>query len=201
MGYVRYRGVFTKGKQRRGTGELIRRYKRRSRHCATVARSFTFMEPYWVMFLTTTAHRSKLTASRLMSSHQSPTNLKNNSRCISGNYVHEYKGPMMDFILHGYCGLYCSACPIMLNTKTGAGTEQCCGCKSKQPTGYCAVCSIRACARGKRYEFCNEYSEYSTCQLMQKFLKDANWPYQQIVPNNMESIRQNGLVKWLDAEE
>ncbi len=25
----------------------------------------------------------------------------------------------MDFIVHGYCGLYCGACPIMLNTKQG----------------------------------------------------------------------------------
>ena len=92
----------------------------------------------------------------------------------------------MDFILHGYCGLYCGACPIMLNAKAGAGTEQCYGCKSEQPTGYCAVCGIKACARGKGYEFCNECSEYSTCERMQKFLKDSNWPYQQLVSNNME---------------
>ena len=108
---------------------------------------------------------------------------------------------IMDFILHGYCGLYCGACPIMLNTKAGTGTEQCYGCKSEQPTGYCAVCGIKACARGKGYEFCNECSEYGTCERMQKFLKDANWPYQQIVSKNMESIRQNGLSKWLEAQE
>ena len=77
----------------------------------------------------------------------------------------------MDFVLHGYCGLYCGACPIMLNTKAGAGTEQCYGCKSEQPTGYCAVCGIRDCARGKGYEFCNECSEYNTCERMQKFLR------------------------------
>ncbi len=107
----------------------------------------------------------------------------------------------MDFILHGYCGLYCGACPIMLNTKAGLGSEQCYGCKSEQPTGYCAVCGIKACARGKGYEFCNECSEYSTCALMQKFLNDANWPYQQMVSNNMESIQRNGLPKWLEAQE
>jgi hypothetical protein len=39
----------------------------------------------------------------------------------------------MDFILHGYCGLYCGACLIMLNTKAEAGTERCYGCKSEQP--------------------------------------------------------------------
>ena len=36
---------------------------------------------------------------------------------------------------------------------------------------------------------------------MQKFLKDPNWPHQKIVPNNMESIRQNGLLKWLEGQE
>jgi len=41
----------------------------------------------------------------------------------------------MEFVLQGYCGLYCGACPIMLNTKAGAGTEQCYGCKSEQPAG------------------------------------------------------------------
>jgi hypothetical protein len=36
---------------------------------------------------------------------------------------------------------------------------------------------------------------------MQKFMKDANWPYQQIVSSNMESIRQIGLSKWLETQE
>ena len=27
----------------------------------------------------------------------------------------------MDFILHGYCSLYCGVCPIMLNTKARTG--------------------------------------------------------------------------------
>jgi hypothetical protein len=36
---------------------------------------------------------------------------------------------------------------------------------------------------------------------MQKFMKDANWPYQQVVLKNMESIRRNGLSKWLEVKE
>ena len=85
----------------------------------------------------------------------------------------------MDFILHGYCGVYCGACPIMLKTKAATGSEQCYGCKSEQPTGYCATCGIKACAREKGYEFCNECANLSTCELMQKFINDAYWPYQQ----------------------
>jgi hypothetical protein len=107
----------------------------------------------------------------------------------------------MDFILHGYCGLYCGACPIMLNTMAGIGSEQCYGCKSEQPTGYCAVCSIKACARRKGPEFCNECSEYCTCKPMQKFMEDTKWPYQQGVLKNVETIRCDGLTKWIEGQD
>ena len=107
----------------------------------------------------------------------------------------------MDFVLHAYCGLYCGACPILLNTRAGKGTEQCHGCKSEQTAGYCAACGIKACARSRGHEFCNECSDYGACGLIDKFLKDTNWPHQQIASRNMESIRQNGLSKWLDAQE
>jgi hypothetical protein len=102
--------------------------------------------------------------------------------------------------LHGYCGLYCGACPVMLNTRAGTGTNQCHGCKSEQPTGYCATCGIKACALRKGYAFCNECKELGTCELMQKFIHDGNWPYQQGVLRNMESIRSAGLAKWLDLQ-
>jgi hypothetical protein len=101
----------------------------------------------------------------------------------------------MGFILDGYGDLYCGACPNMLNTRAGTGTEQCYGCRSGQPTGYCVICRIKACARRQSYEFRKERSQYRICERMHKFLKDANWPYQQIVSNNMESIRRNGLPK------
>ena len=104
----------------------------------------------------------------------------------------------MGFILHGYCGLYCGACTNMLKTKAGTGTERCYGCKSEQPAGYCATCGIKACARGKGYEFCDQCNELTTCKIMQKFQKDA---IQQDVLKNMEMIRCDGLTKWLEAQE
>ena len=107
----------------------------------------------------------------------------------------------MDFVLHAYCGLYCGACPIVLKTKAGTGTEQCHGCKSEQPTGYCAVCGIKACAQSRGHGFCNECPEYERCASMDKFLKDANWPYQQAAARNMEAIRQVGLTAWLEVQE
>jgi len=107
----------------------------------------------------------------------------------------------MDFILHGYCGLYCGACPIILNTKAGTGIERCYGCKSEFPTGYCAICGIKACACSKGHDFCNECADLSTCELIQKFMKDANWPYQQFVSRNFERIRSEGLTKWLEEQD
>ncbi len=106
----------------------------------------------------------------------------------------------MDYVLHAYCGLYCGACPIMLSTKAGTGTDRCYSCKSEQPTGYCAACGIRACARCRGHEFCGECSEYGACELMQNFLTDAKWPYQQIVKGNLRSIQQDGLTHWLEAQ-
>jgi hypothetical protein len=107
----------------------------------------------------------------------------------------------MDFILHGYCGLYCGACPIMLITKAGTGTERCYGCKSEQPTGYCAMCGIKVCASRKGYAFCDECADLNTCELLQKFVDDPKWPYQRNVLKNMDMIRSDGLTKWLEGQE
>ncbi len=62
----------------------------------------------------------------------------------------------MEHVLHAYCGLYCGACPVMVNTQARTGTEQCGGCKSEQTTGYCAVCGIKRCAQSRGHGFCNE---------------------------------------------
>src|SRR5512143_2921907 len=107
----------------------------------------------------------------------------------------------MDFVLHAYFGLYCGACLILLNTKAGTPAEPCHGCKSEQPTGYCAVRGIKVCARGRGHAFCNECPEYEGCALMEKFLKDGKWPYQQAAARNLESIRQLGISAWLEAQE
>jgi hypothetical protein len=106
----------------------------------------------------------------------------------------------MDFILHGYCGVYCGACPNMLATKAGED-EQCYGCKSEKPTGYCATCGIKACAQRKGYEFCCQCGDLKTCELMQKFVSDARFPYGQCVLRNLEMIQSAGRAKWLEMQE
>ncbi len=109
----------------------------------------------------------------------------------------------MDFILHGYCGVYCRACPILLVTKAGKfdDVQQCYGCKSEKPTGYCATCGIKTCAQRKGYEFCDECSELKTCELMLKFISDQQYPYGQCVLKNLKIIREEGLPKWLKMQD
>ena len=108
----------------------------------------------------------------------------------------------MDFILHGYCGMYCGACPVVLETKAERATEdkQCYGCKSAKPAGYCATCGMKACAQRKGYEFCYQCDELNVCELMQKFASDKNFPYGQCALKNMEMIREEGLPKWLEKQ-
>jgi len=108
----------------------------------------------------------------------------------------------MDFILDCYCGVYCGACPVLLATKSGklGEDQQCFGCKSEKPTGFCATCSIKTCAESKGFEFCVECTEVISCDLMQKFIADQQYPYGQCVMNNMEMIRVMGLPAWLELQ-
>ena len=109
----------------------------------------------------------------------------------------------MDYVLDGYCGVFCGACPVMLATKAGKqeGDMSCYGCKSEKPTGFCATCGIQACAQGKGYEFCDQCSQLQTCELMLKFVADPQYPYGQCVLKNMEAVRLAGLPQWLQAQQ
>ncbi len=107
----------------------------------------------------------------------------------------------MDFILHAYCGLYCGACPILLQTKSGTSTEKCYGCKSEQTVDYCASCGIKKCAIQKGYAFCFECSDLNTCEQMLKFVADTHWLNQQGVLINMEMVQSGGLPNWLKSQD
>jgi len=107
----------------------------------------------------------------------------------------------MDFMLDGYCGLYCGACPAMLGTRARTETTLCYGCKSDHPAGHCATCGIRACARQQGYAFCYECADLATCEQMRKFMADEQWPYHQGVLKNLEMIQRDGVAKWLEIQE
>lgn len=109
----------------------------------------------------------------------------------------------MDFILDGYCGVFCGACPTMLATKAGILKEaqQCYGCKSEKPTGFCMTCGIKACAKSKGFEFCIQCSELKTCEIMITFISDQQYPYGQCVLKNMATIKELGVVTWLEEQK
>jgi hypothetical protein len=109
----------------------------------------------------------------------------------------------MEYVLDGYCGVYCGACPIMLATKSEIINvdEKCYGCKSENPAGYCATCGIKACAQRNGYEFCNQCNGLETCERIQKFVTDKQYPYGQCVLKNMDMIRVISLPKWLEMQD
>jgi hypothetical protein len=104
----------------------------------------------------------------------------------------------MDYVMDSYCGLYCGACPNLLAAKAGTGKKPCHGCKSEQPTGYCLTCTIKACASQRGLEFCYECSEFAGCEQIHKFAEEAG--DQLGVFNNFESIKIEGLPKWLEEQ-
>ena len=109
----------------------------------------------------------------------------------------------MDYVLDGYCGVYCGACSIMLATKAGKldKDKQCYGCKNEKSTGFCATCGIMACAQRKSNEFCDQCNELIRCELVRKFVSDTQFPYGQCVLKNMQIIQEEDLVKWLETQD
>ena len=103
----------------------------------------------------------------------------------------------MEYRLDGYCGLYCGACSMVLQTKAGTAEKTCYGCKSESPAGHCATCAIKACAKSKGYEFCIECPEVKTCELMIHFFNDPQNPNGLCVMKNMQRIQLVGLPAWL----
>jgi hypothetical protein len=109
----------------------------------------------------------------------------------------------MDYVMDGYCGVYCGACPVLLATRAGKidDAQQCYGCKSAKPTGFCATCGIKACAQRKGYQLCDQCSELVSCELMQRFVADTQYPYRQCVLKNMQRIQEQGLEKWREMQD
>ena len=107
----------------------------------------------------------------------------------------------MEFVLHAYCGLYCGACPILLQTRAGEGEKRCQGCKSGVNADYCAICAVKACAAQKGIAFCGECGELEGCALMAKFAADTTWLNQRGVLANLETIRRAGLTHWLGEQD
>ncbi|MBI9050214.1 MAG: DUF3795 domain-containing protein [Anaerolineaceae bacterium] len=106
----------------------------------------------------------------------------------------------MEFQMDGYCGLYCGACPAILETTSGK-KDTCHGCKTDHTADHCAACEIKACAQQKGYRFCYECSEVKSCEMLRTFMFDERYPYHLSVMKNMDAIQQNGVTVWLAEQE
>jgi hypothetical protein len=118
----------------------------------------------------------------------------------------------MDFVKHGYCGLYCGACPTMLATENGeleafaqGGSltpEElaCYGCKSEKVAVFCRDCGLKRCAREKGFDFCHQCPDLP-CWRVTEFMQEEEYPYHLGVLKNLDVIRQQGLDAWLSAQD
>jgi hypothetical protein len=105
--------------------------------------------------------------------------------------------------ISAYCGLYCGACKIYLETRKGRsflkkdeGEVKCLGCRTDAGTRWCINCTIKKCARNKRIDFCYECSDFP-CEMLENFKNDKNYPYHIEIYDNLKIIEAQGEDKWL----
>ncbi len=103
----------------------------------------------------------------------------------------------MEYVLDGYCGLYCGACPNLLGAKAGLEQNVCFGCKSDINPEWCSNCGLKACAQEKGLDFCYQCDEYP-CAKLEAFKNSQEYPYHQEVYDYMRIIAQEGSASWLE---
>ncbi len=137
---------------------------------------------------------------------------------------------MDNFNYDSYCGIYCGACDIMIAYKTGKRTRlskfwnestvrkfhkscgipydesrpystKCTGCKTGTLFVNCSTCRIRRCAMNSRIEHCTDCKLYP-CSLFAEFKKvEQLLPHVRDNHSNLESIKKDGVKKWLSDQE
>jgi hypothetical protein len=113
-----------------------------------------------------------------------------------------------------YCGIYCSACSVAMQGKTGLTDGfaaclgsvpkediACGGCKSDNVYYGCRICGLRSCAREKNVEHCIECSEYP-CKNYRSWQKAAKLlPHIKEAADSLEAIKRDGVDHWLDSQK
>jgi hypothetical protein len=104
----------------------------------------------------------------------------------------------MRFILDGYCGSYCGACPDLLATRAGTAENRCGGCKSDVVhPGWCSICHLKSCAREKKIDWCYQCEEYP-CKKITAFFEDPEYPYHREAADYQQMIKTQGKAIWLE---
>ncbi len=106
-----------------------------------------------------------------------------------------------------YCGLYCGACPLFLETaRRPAGTapapgeQRCLGCRSDVNGSWCAQCGLKRCAREKGLDFCGACAEFP-CPDWRGFRDDPRYPYHVETGDHLRAIAEAGEAEWLRRME
>lgn len=96
-----------------------------------------------------------------------------------------------------YCGIYCGACPALLDSKKAKrqADVKCLGCKSTQkPPAYRNKCAVRKCASEKKLASCGLCKEFP-CPKFEGFFNDK--PKYGLREKYLKEIRAKGHAKWL----
>ncbi len=106
-----------------------------------------------------------------------------------------------------YCGLYCGACPLFLETvrrpagePAAPGQERCLGCRSEVNGSWCAQCSLKRCAREKGVEFCDRCGEFP-CPDWIAFRDDPRYPYHVEATDHLRTVAERGEDAWIRLME
>ena len=100
-----------------------------------------------------------------------------------------------------YCGIYCGACPALMNSLKAKKQSDiaCLGCKStKKAPGYANKCPVRKCAISKSLASCGLCKEFP-CKKFDKFFEGA--PKYGLREKYLYDIHDKGLAKWLEDEK
>ncbi len=102
-----------------------------------------------------------------------------------------------------FCGLYCAACPMYIETQKGTPVEienigpvRCNGCRSGIVPPWCNDCGIKNCARNKKIDFCSQCEDFP-CEQMENFKNDKTYPYHTEVYDNLRIIKEEGEENWI----
>jgi predicted RNA-binding Zn-ribbon protein involved in translation (DUF1610 family) len=100
-----------------------------------------------------------------------------------------------------YCGLYCGACPNLVQSEAAASPDKvkCLGCKSGTAAGWCAKCNIKQCAAAKGFESCSQCQECPCEQL--KAFHNVGRDYRLLAAKNLNDIRGKGQQTWLKEQK
>lgn len=100
-----------------------------------------------------------------------------------------------------YCGIYCGSCKAEIESEKATNPAQlkCLGCKSRKVADHCLKCTIKACALQKKVEQCCDCKEYP-CEQLKAFHHNGR-DYRLVAAQNLETIRKDGVKKWLAAQQ